>query len=177
MRKILIAVLLVLTMTIPAFAQHDGPSEMIIKELDAGDVGVAAAVAPKTKIYGTWGQSGGSYYMTSKFLNNSDFSCCTNFYTYFGIAKDGKYTYKVMMLEKNASGAWVPAREGWPDPPYPDNDPMKWIDKNIPVTAGYYSVSHHVHFLNPGSKQYKVQIIRPSDGVILAQNSIFFDVY
>jgi hypothetical protein len=172
MRKILIAVLLVLVMMVPAFAQHDEPSELVIKELDAGDIGVAAAVAPKTKIYGTWGQnSGGYYYMTYKYDGTSN--CCTNFYTWFGIGKTGNYTIKVTMLEKNASGAWVSASEGWPG----WTDPMKWIQKKVAYTAGYYSISHHVHFLNPGQKQYKFQICRPSDGAILAQNTIFFDVY
>jgi hypothetical protein len=173
MRKILVAVLLVLAMAIPAFAQHDGPSEMIIKELDAGDVGVAAAVAPKTKVYGMWGQksSGGYYYMTNKYDATSD--CCTNFTTWIGIGKDANYTIKVIMLELDATGTWVPAREGWPG----FGDPMKWITKNAPYTAGYYSIAHHVHFLNSGQKQYKVQIMRPSDGAILAQNTMFFDVY
>jgi hypothetical protein len=176
MRKILIAVLLVLAMVVPAFAQHDEPSEMVIKELDAGDVGILAEVAPKTRIYGTWGwnvNADGSYWFTYKFLNTSDYSCCTRFYTYFGIAKAGNYTIKVLMLEKNASGAWVPASEAWPG----FVDPMKWVEKQAPYSPGYYNTYHHVHFLNPGLKQYKVQIITPSDGAILAQNTTFFDVY
>lgn len=173
MRKILIAVLLVLAMVVPAFAQHDAPSEMVIKELDAADAGLAVALAPKTKVYGTWGQnaSGLYYYMTYKYDGTG--SCCTNFTTWFGIAKTGDYTIKVTMLEKSASGLWIPASEGWPG----FINPMKWIQKKVPYTPGYYSSGHHVHFLNPGQKQYKFQIIRPSDGAILAQNTIFFDVY
>jgi len=173
MRKILIAVLLVLTMVVPVFAQHDGPSEMVIKELDAGDFALAAAIAPKTKVYGTWGQNqnGGYYYMTYQY--NGTGSCCTNFTTWFGIAKTGDYTIKVMMLEKSDSGLWIPAEEGWSG----FTDPMKWVQKKVPYTAGYYRIGHHVHFLNPGQKQYKFQILRPSDGAILGQNTIFFDVY
>ncbi len=180
MRKILIAVLLVLVMAVPVFAQHDGPSRMVIKKLDAGDVGVAAAaVGPKTKIYGTWGmnvESDGSYWFTYKFSNTSDYTSCTEFYTYFGIAKAGNYTIRAMMLEKNASGVWVPAMEGW-NPNVEFDDPMKWTEKKVPFDSGYYSADYHVHFLNPGQKQYKFQIVRASDGAILVQNTIFFDVY
>jgi len=186
MRRILMVALFVLAVVSifqlfhSAVAQdlaHDGSSsEMVVQELDAGDIGPAAVLTPKTKIYGTWGQnnvnSGGYYYMTYKFLNTSDYSCCTNFYTYFGIAKDGNYTMKVTILEQEA-GVWVPATEGWPA----FTDPMKWTSKKVPYTSGYYGISHHVHFLNPGLKQYKFQIIRPSDGAVLAQNTINFDVY
>lgn len=153
---------------------HDAiSSEMVVQALDAGDIGLAAATAPTTKVYGTWGQNAtaGYYYMTYKYDGTG--ACCTNFTTYFGIAKNGKYTINVTMLEKKPSGLWGPAQEGWSG----FQNPMKWVQKKVAYTAGYYGIGHHVHFLNPGPKQYKFQIIRPSDGAVLAQSTTYFDVY
>jgi hypothetical protein len=185
MKKLFCVWMLVLAMAIPAFAEDHvyqepelvfhGPlgEDRAETEMEV-DATIAALSIYKTHI--NWANfynlSYGYQWFTYEFYSTSSFDCCTQANVYFTIGKEGYYTIKTTMFEKNSGGVWVPADEGWPGW---STDPMMYSTGKVLFTPGYYSLSYHFHFENPGMKRVVTKIIQ--GGVVKSTFTGYIDVY